>query len=92
MSMMIDDKDLNRYKRSLSRLHPNIIECFDPPIDFFVNLINDRKHFAFSKLNHAFWEAVIEKERLKKISARNSHNIERLFGKQPARTLSLIHI
>lgn len=80
-SQIISNRISDDWKIKLSKI--DNIDCYDPPIDFFVELIEDKIPFSFSKLNHAFWEAAIERNKF--------DNIRSYFINEDARKSALMN-
>lgn len=62
-----------------------IINCYDPPIEFFIELVQQKIPFGFCKLNHVFWETAATKSELEEMRPFMEDEITRpLFGEQAA--------
>lgn len=57
------NKELANYIVPMSEQFPNHINVYKPDVSFFINRIKNNEPFSFIKLNHAFWELVIEVEK-----------------------------
>lgn len=54
-------------------LFPKKLKLISPDVNFFVKKIQDKEYFSFAKINHAFWEALLNRhDEFKRITTLHS--------------------